>query len=380
MKNNKNKKMLLIICLVILIVVGVLLYFFVFKKDTYHQEEKILRFYVKKDDEYKEYKYTCKKNNCTAGSVSEEIFYINDDNSYMYIPTEGKKSKVNLKNNYFVEVIKDNDNNPYAIILGETNDYDSNKSIYIIKDNMEYLQNNQYTQIEFLTYEEEDESDYKYTIVDYDVVLVSDDNGYPLIVDYKNNKVVFDPSKLNFKNEDDLFVTIDIFKVDKDKYYYIASCPEGIAYLLNTKFEKILSLSSKGNSGSQFDQGAQILVHNNKLYVVNSDDKSFSIYDINGKQTKRSVNYDYVYCIANGYFLVKTKIEDVSYDVVIDVDGKELFKTQTKSGMDTVLYYDEKENTYTIETITGLDSGYTTKYDVKTGKITEKSYDYVSED
>lgn len=381
MKKN-NKKVVLIISLIIVVGIVVLLYLLLFKKSDNYANGRDLRFYEWADNQYKEYKYTCKKSDCNAKSISDGLYLLNDDKKYMYTPTDNKRTEVNFKSDYVYEVVKDSNEKPFAIVFKENEDYESNKSLYILSENKLYFENSGYNEIYFLKYSEEipskdgEESETKEHIISYDYVEAIDDDSNIFVIDYKNNKVLFDSSKLKFQNEEELHLTLNTIRVN-DKMYYTIECPEGISYLLNDKFETISSYSSKGQMG-QFGAGNQYLIYKNKIYVVNTDNKSFSIYDSNGKLIKKSEIYKNVYCLDAGYALVYMEIDGVNYDVVIDENGKELFKVESDQGdLSVSLYYDEKNNSLIIGYVTGLDSGIDYVYSFKTKQVTKKNYDYM---
>ena len=376
---KKNKKIIIIIIgLICLLIVGVILYLFVFKgTKNYYTEEKILRFYEWNENQYIEYKYKCNKDNCCAKEISNKVYLLTDDNKYLFNPVENSKNKVNFDGNDIYEVINDNDDKPFALVFSESEDYDSNKTLYVVKDNKTYFKDKQYIEVDFITYEEVNGEKSKEKIVNFDYVVAKSQDGNIYVIDYKKSKTIFDSTKLNFKaEEDEKSLSFKTVKISDNKYYYIVECPEGISYLLNDKFEKITSYSSKGLMG-QFGEGDQYLIYNNKIYVVNEGDKSFSVYDINGKLTKKSISYNDVHCLAAGYALVNMEIDGVNYDIVVDENGKELFKVESDQGdMSKSIGYDKKNNTLTIYYITGLDSGIDYTYSFKTQQVTKKTYDY----
>ncbi len=384
---DKKKKLIIIISSICLVIIALVLYIFVFNKQSNtsnYAYKRALRYYVYKDNQYHEYKYECKKSNCSSKEIEKDLYLLNDDKKYLYTPVDDKKITVDFDDDNIYETILDNDNKPYALVFKEPGeeDFESPKYIYIIKDNQTYLKGDGYTSISFPYYEyyegEGEDEKYATRIIDYNYLIVSNKNNDLYVIDYKENKKIFDSTKLDFKAEDNDYddKSHESIKVDNDKYFHLIKCPNGISYLLNEKYNSITSYSSKGQMG-QFGAGDQILVYNKKIFVINNDDKSYSVYDTNGKLVRKSSTFNYVYSLANGYILVNKTIDDKKVDIVIDENEKELFRIpddNTGSDLETVLYYNKENNSLIVDYIGGLDSGTYYKYDLKTKQLTKKIY------
>ncbi len=380
MKKNNKKIIVIIIVLVCLLICGIVVYLLTFKKPKeYYTKDKILRFYEWKESQYVEYKYNCKKDSCKAIEISNKLYLLLDDNKFLYNPIDNDKQKVDFDGDNVDSVIKDSDNNTVALVLADGDNSDGNKSIYFVKENKTYFKDKKYKEINLIGYEEYNEKteESKYYIINYDYVVAKDENYNVYVIDYKKNEIIFDSAKLDYKNDGELSINFDVIKVKDNLFYYKVECGNGKSFILNDKFKTISSYSSKGQMG-QFGEGNQYLIYKSKIYVVNPDDKSFSIYDSNGKLIKKSEAYKHVYCLAEGYVLVNMNIDEINYDVVIDDNGKELFKVEANQGdLSTSMYYDEKNNSLVIDYVTGLDSGIDYIYSFKTKQVTKKVYDYM---
>ena len=372
---KKSKKILIVvISLICLLLIGILVYVFFIKNDDKYLYEKQLRYYMWENERYNEYKYTCETNKCESKKIEDNLYFLLDNGKYLYKPLEKEKIRVYFDSYVVYAVIRDKNDQIHSLILLEGDYFNGKKYIYSMKEEKTYLEDDNYKEITFLKYTEYDDNNKESYYINYDLVMAMDQNNNIFVIDYKNNDIVFDSRKLEFNNEEDEeYLQFDMIKIGNDKYYYDIKCPTGYSYVLNSEFKELFAYSSKGQMG-QFGEGDQYSIDDNRIYVVNVDNESYSIYEINGKLVKKSKKYDYIYCTDKGYFLIRKVIEGVTYYAVIDYNGKEIFKMEATFAESQSIYYDKENNIIKVHIITGMESGIRYNYNLKTGNLNKESY------
>jgi flagellar basal body-associated protein FliL len=378
---KKNKKLLIIIIsIVCLIIAGLLVYFLVIKKDKPGNtpKERVLRFYAYDVDRYKEYKYKCNDKNCGSTHLVENNYLLKDDGNYLYNPVENKKTKIDVDLDKIYETLEDKDGNVFALILSSDGKYSGTKTLYDINENKTSFTDKEYEDIKLLTYEyfKDNEMEATPVIVNYDYVVATGERNIS-VIDYKKNEVLFDSNNLDFKTKDeDPYIDFEVIKVKENQYFFNVRCDTGVSYLLNDQFKVITSYSSKGQ-GSQFGAGDQYTIYKNLIYVVDTDNKTYSVYGLDGKRAIKSKEFNEVFCIANNYILVQYEIDGVLYDMVVDDMGRDLFKIESPTNLEArLMYIDSNKNILGIEYVTGMESGFFYEYNLKTQELKKVPFDH----
>lgn len=365
---------LVVISVIFLVFVG----FMITRNNKFNNEQRVLRFYEFENGYEKEYQYSCKTYNCSIKKVKDVISLSNnyiDDEYYTlvdgktYLYNSNKKEKIEvevLEKEYISKVFLNDNNEEYAIAVMNSNFSNESEYLYFVKSSKKYLTDDNNTEINFMKYLSDDEIEY----INLDLILSINSNGHFRIIDYKNNQTVFDTKNLNLNNDADYFDgSINPIKIKDNEYYYDLYYEniDEVGYILDEKFEKLFSYSTRTTEEQQYG-GNQYSIDKDKIYIINVNRKSFSIYDFNGILLKKSKDYSYVYCVAEGYFLVR--MSDGGNWQIIDSDEKVITKIDViyRGGNDI----DVEGDIITVRT--GYNEcEYIYKYDLKTNKMIEKS-------
>ena len=133
-------------------------------------------------------------------SKCERVYY--DKNAYYYYVQHNKsimhnKKTLNIKNNIEAfNYIKNNTENNDAVEMIFIREY-----LYLIENKETYLKGDSNENIDFMIYEYTEDDTIKHEYINMDLVVSKKIDGHFQIVDFKNNKVVFDTTKININNE-----------------------------------------------------------------------------------------------------------------------------------------------------------------------------------